>query len=576
MVEFLTAHLAPIMFGCLFLFLLLGYPIAFSLGALGLVFAIIGIQLDMFSWKFMQALPERIFGIMRNDTLLAIPFFTLMGFIFDRSGMAEELLETIGRLFGSVRGGIAYAVIFVGAILGGPAGVATVISMAMISLPVMLRNGYDRRLATGTIAASGTLAQIIPPSIVLVVLGDVMGKSVGDLYLGAWIPSLVLVGLYMLYVLLVTLVKPEWAPALPKESRIVRVPIGLMRALIDHLPGIAIAIGVVMAWKHVPLGKPAATLLATAAGCVWVYWIARRDGISFREALGRSSSGTFYIALAVGIELLEIGMTQLVAGKAFLSLPPSAWVAFGLAFIALPLVFLQAYLGSDEHSKVMAAMAPQLVLLFLVLGTILLGMATATEAGAMGAAGALVMAMMRGKVSWKLLGEAVDETTKLSCFVIFVLIGATVFGLTFRGIDGDRWVEHLFATLPGGQVGFLIVVNLMVFILAFFLDFFEIAFIIVPLLAPVADKMGIDLIWFGVILAINMQTSFMHPPFGFALMYLRSVAPTEPYKDRQTGLMVEGVTTPQIYWGAVPYVIIQLIMVGLVIAFPGMVMHYKG
>jgi tripartite ATP-independent transporter DctM subunit len=442
MSELLAANMAPIMFAGLVLFLLIGYPIAFSLSAVGLFFGLIGIQLGLLEPALLQALPERVFGIMRNETLLAIPFFTFMGFIFDRSGMAEELLETIGQLFGSVRGGLAYAVIFVGAVLGGPAGVvaATVISMGLISLPVMLRYRFDRRLACGVIAASGTLAQIIPPSIVLVVLADQMGRSVGDMYIGAWIPSFVLVGLYLLYVFTVTLLKPEAAPALPPDART-------------------------------------------------------------------------------------------LAGRA-------------LAF------------------RVVTAMIPQLLLLFLVLGTIVLGIATPTEGGAMGAAGVLALALARRKLSWTLLRQAMDSTTKLTSFVVFVLIGATIFGLTFRGVNGDLWVERLLSGLPGGDIGFLVFVNLLVFLLAFFLDFFEIAFILIPLLAPIAEKLGIDLIWFGVMLAVNMQTSFMHPPFGFALFYLRSVAPPE-------------IKTTDLYWGAIPFVAIQLLMVSLVIAFPQMVTVYK-
>ncbi len=581
MAELLAANMAPIMFASLFLFLLIGFPIAFSLAALGLFYGLVGVELGLLKPALFQALPERIFGIMRNETLLAIPFFTFMGFIFDRSGMAEELLETIGQLFGSVRGGIAYAVIVVGAILGGPAGVvaATVISMGMISLPVMLRHGYSRPLAAGTIAASGTLAQIIPPSIVLVVLADTLGKSVGDLYAGAWFPSFVLVGLYMLYVWLVTMVRPAAAPALPPEERIARAPEPWGRAVRDHVPAIAISLAAVALWKHGVLGKRGAFVLAAACGWLWAFAHARLHAMSVREAAVALSSGLFFIAVAVGVELLDVGMSDLVdllwSRLAGAGLGKDTWTLLLLALLAFPLVWLQKSIGHVAHAKVMMAMVPQLVLLFLVLGTILLGLATPTEGGAMGAAGTLLMAWLRGRVNREVLTQAVDETAKLTSFVIFVLVGATVFGLTFRGVNGDLWVEHLLTSLPGGHVGFLVAVNAVVFVLAFFLDFFEIAFILVPLLAPVAEKLGIDLVWFGVILAMNMQTSFMHPPFGFSLMYLRSVAPSGPYRDKATQRTIEGVKTTEIYWGAIPYVLIQLLTVAIVIVFPQLVMVYK-
>jgi tripartite ATP-independent transporter DctM subunit len=430
--------MAPLMFVALVVLLLLGYPVAFALAANGLLFAIVGIQAGFFDFVLLQALPERVYGILSNSTLLAIPFFTFMGLVLERSGMAEALLDTIGQLFGTLRGGLAYAVIFVGALLAATTGVvaASVIAMGLISLPVMLRYGYDRRLATGVIAASGTLAQIIPPSLVLIVLADQLGVSVGDMYKGALLPGLVLMGLYVLYVLGITVVQPVTAPALPPEARALR--------------GMALA---------------------------------RRAAVS---------------------------------------------------------------------------MLPPLVLIFLVLGTIFLGIATPTEGGALGALGALVLAALHRRLDFGMLRQAMDSTMKLTSFVVFILIGSTVFSLVFRGVDGDRWVEQLLTQLPGGALGFLVVVNLLVFALAFFLDFFEIAFILVPLLAPVAALLGIDLVWFGVLLAVNMQTSFMHPPFGFALFYLRSVAPRE-------------VKTSDIYWGAVPFVLIQIVMIVLVLAFPQLV-----
>ncbi|MDW8324667.1 MAG: TRAP transporter large permease subunit [Burkholderiales bacterium] len=426
------------MFLGLAVFLLLGYPVAFALAANGLVFALIGIEFGLIEFGLLQALPERIYGIMGNGTLLAIPFFTFMGLILERSGMAEELLDTMGQLLGRLRGGLAYAVVLVGALLAATTGVvaASVIAMGLISLPIMLRYGYDARLASGVIAASGTLAQIIPPSLVLIVLADQLGVPVGEMYQGALVPALALAGMYMLFVLLVSLLRPQWAPALPTAAR----------------------------------------------------------------TLG-------------GLRLIERSLVSLL---------------------------------------------PPLVLIFLVLGTILLGIATPTEGGAMGAVGALLLAALKRRLTAEVLAQAAERTLKLTSFVIFILIGSTAFSLVFNGLDGDDWVEGLFGDLPGGAIGFLILVNLLVFLLAFFLDFFEIAFIVVPLLAPVAAKLGIDLVFFGVLLGINMQTSFMHPPFGFALFYLRSVAP-------------RSVRTADIYWGAVPFLVIQLAMVALVMAFPQLV-----
>jgi tripartite ATP-independent transporter DctM subunit len=435
MMELMAANLAPIIFLSLILFLLAGYPVAFALAANGIVFGLVGIALDVLPPVLFQALPERVFGVMNNETLLAVPFFTFMGLILERSGMAEDLLDTIGQLFGPVRGGLAYAVILVGAMLAATTGVvaASVISMGLISLPIMLRHGYDHRLASGVIAASGTLAQIIPPSLVLIILADQLGRPVGDLYAGALLPGLLLTGCYALLVLAVSIFRPHWVPALPPAAR--------------SLDGRRLAL------------------------------------------------------------------------------------------------------------RVLTSLIPPLALIFLVLGTIFLGLATPTEGGAMGATGALIMAVLRRRLSWPLLRQAMESTARLTTFVVFILVGARVFSLTFYGVNGHVWVEDLLRHLPGGQLGFLIAVNLLVFVLAFFLDFFELSFILVPLLAPVADKLGIDLVWFGVLLAINMQTSFLHPPFGFALFFLRSVAPPT-------------VRTRDIYWGAVPFVLIQLLMVGLVIAFP--------
>ncbi len=520
MMAFIAQNMAPIMFGSLIFFLLFGYPVAFALAACGLLFGVIGVEMGLMPQTLLQALPLRIFGIMQNDTLLAIPFFTFMGLILERSGMAEDLLDTVGQLYGPIRGGLAYAVILVGAMLAATTGVvaASVISMGLISLPIMLRYGYDRRLASGVIAASGTLAQIIPPSLVLIVLADQLGRSVGDLYKGAFVPGFVLTGLYLLYVLAISIIHPTRAPALPPEARTIREDDGSagLRSL-----GVLVVLSVTAALVFART-RPATTStdeLVVVSMCVGV-------GVAF--------------ALSMINRLFRLGLLSRMA------------------------------------EKVTFVLIPPLALIFLVLGTIFLGIATPTEGGAMGAVGALVMAIARKRMNLTLMRQALDVTMKLSCFVLFILIGSTVFSLSFQAVDGPIWVEHLLTSLPGGQLGFLIVVNILIFLLAFFLDFFELAFIIIPLIAPVADKLGIDLVWFGVLIAINMQTSFMHPPFGFALFYLRGVAPMEDYTDRITKRPIAKVTTGQIYWGAVPFVVIQLIMVALVIAFPGLVSRDLG
>lgn len=521
MEAFLIANMAPIMFGALVIFLLLGYPAAFSLGAVGLLFAVIGIELGLFVPDFLQALPERVYGVMSNDTLLAIPFFTFMGLVLERSGMAEDLLDTIGQLFGTVRGGLAYAVIFVGALLAATTGVvaASVISMGLISLPIMLRYGYDRRVASGVIAASGTLAQIIPPSLVLIVMADQLGRSVGDMYEGAFIPGIVLAGLYALYIFIITLIFPKATPGLPAEA------------------------------------------------------------VGFREEGGnRGLTSLAVLAIASGVFGWLVMRKSDTHGADFVVLTMFFAILFAFA-IAIVNWLTNRYLGyrflSHIAQQTTFVMVPPLFLIFLVLGTIFIGVATPTEGGAMGASGALILGALKRRLSWDLIRQATESTAKLSAFVVFILIGARVFSLTFYGVSGHIWVEHLLTSLPGGQIGFLLFVNAFVFVLAFFLDFFELAFIVIPLLGPAAEHLGIDLIWFGVILGVNMQTSFMHPPFGFALFYLRSVAPRDTFVDRVTGKRTEGVTTGQIYWGAVPFVVIQVIMVVLVILFPSMVMHYK-
>lgn len=584
MTAFIIHNMAPIMFVSLVVYLLLGYPVAFSLAANGLMFAFIGIELGLFRPDFLQALPERVYGVMNNDTLLAIPFFTFMGLILERSGMAEDLLETIGQLFGSITGGIAYAVIFVGALLAATTGVvaASVISMGLISLPIMLRYGYDRRVATGVIAASGTLAQIIPPSLVLIVMADQLGRSVGDMYEGAFIPGLVLSLLYAVYIFIVSRLAPQATPGLPLEAQTLREPETATHPLIAPLAVLAAAgtswlivvrLGLfnwtLPAFEKLSLGavsQQAAFFIAVAALLI-------RPFIGIIRTLTVSLS--LVLAAVTALAMFAMTFTNVRAGSDYVVLTMSIAVAASYV-VAVINRFTGVKLLSKLAEQVVFVMVPPLGLVFLVLGTIFIGVATPTEGGAMGAAGAVILALLKGRLSFDLTRQAAESTAKLSAFVVFILIGARVFSLTFYGVDGHRWVEELLTSLPGGQLGFLIVVNVIVFLLAFFLDFFELAFIIVPLLAAPAEKLGIDLIWFGVILGVNMQTSFMHPPFGFALFYLRSVAPKSAYIDRVSGRRIEPVTTGQIYWGAVPFVIIQLIMVGLVIAFPAMVMHYKG
>lgn len=425
----------PLMFGALILFFLIGFPVAFSLIALGLSFGVLGILTGHFEEVFLQALPHRFFGIVATELLLAIPFFTFMGAILERCGLAEDLLEGTGQLFGKVPGGLAYAVILVGAILGAITGTvaASVIAMGMISLPVMIRYGYDMKLATGVIAASGTITQLIPPSLVLIVLAEQLGTDVGAMYLGATGPSLLQILIFLAFIAGLSILRPERMPPLPAEARSLR--------------------------------------------------------------------------------------------------------------------------GSALAIKLIKGMVPSIALIFLVLGTIALGVASPTEAGALGSVGAMALAAINGRLTWPLVSQAVATTTRITSMVIFILVGSTVFTLVFRGMDGGLWIEHLLSSLPGGQVGFLIFVNVAVFFLAFFLEFFEIAFIIVPLLAPVATKLGIDLVWFGVLLCVNLQTSFMHPPFGFALFYLRGIAPPH-------------VKSSDIYLGAIPWLLMQVILVIIVIAWP--------
>ena len=533
--SFLAQQFVPLMFVGLFILLLTGFPVAFALAACGLGFGFIGMEAGLFPASMFQALPLRIFGIMQNDTLLAIPFFTFMGIILERSGMAEDLLETVGQVFGPVRGGVAIAVILVGALLAATTGVvaAAVISMGLISLPIMLRYGYSRTIATGTITASGTLAQAIPPSLVLIVLADQLGRSVGDMYAGALIPGLLLVGLYILFIVVVALVKPDMVPALPPEARIYREDNGAS-------------------------GHRSLLILLALCALIGYGWAQIHD-----QVIGGMTGRT---QPAAGDEIIIMSMT-----------------VASLTGLALSIVNRVTKMGllSKLAEQVTFVLMPPLILIFLVLGTIFLGVATPTEGGAMGALGAVVLALVKRKFSMDLTRQALDSTAKLASFVLFILIGSTVFSFTFNAADGHIWVEHLFKDMPGGAIGFLIVVNLLIFILGCFIDFFEIAFIVIPLLAPVAEKIlpgmvpGMTpdqaMIWFGVIIAMNLQTSFLTPPFGFALFYLRSVAPKNDYKDRVTGALIPSVKTTEIYKGSIAFIGLQLIMVAAVIVYPGLV-----
>jgi tripartite ATP-independent transporter DctM subunit len=441
---------APMMFAGLVLMLLIGFPAAFSLIALGLGCGFFAVWMGWFPAAFMSALPLNVFGILSNELLLAIPFFTLMGTILEKCGLAEDMLDSMGQLFGPVRGGLGYSVIIVGFILGAITGTVAgqVIAMAMISLPVMMRWGYNMRYCTGVLAASGTITQLVPPSLVLIVLADQLGKPVGDMYKGAWGPSILQVLLFAAYTFALSRIRPSHVPGVPKEGR-------------------------------------------TLDG--WALW-----------------------------------------------------------------------------KKSLRGIIPSAVLIFTVLGSmgglpgLNVAIATPTEAGAMGAVGALILAAIHKRLSMDLLTQALVSTMRLTAMVVFILIGSRVFSLVFQGVDGGIWIEHLLSGLPGGQLGFLIAVNIFIFFLAFFLDFFEIAFIIIPFLAPVASKLGIDLVWFGVMICVNMQTSFMHPPFGFALFYLRGIADTL----HKNGALPRKIDSKDIYMGAIPWIIIQLVLVAIVIFFP--------
>lgn len=524
MIAWIMLNMAPIMFGCLALFLVSGVPVAFALASCGLVFGFIGIELGMLPPSLMQALPLRMLGIMSNETLLAIPFFTFMGLVLQRSGMAEDLLETVGQVFGRMRGGLALAVVVVGSLLAATTGVvaASIIAMGLISMPIMLRYGYDRRVASGVITAAGSLAQVVPPSLVLIVMADQLGRSVGEMYAGALLPAVMLIGAYGALVMIMALVFPKMLPALPPEALI---------------------------YKEADGASGSRSLLVLTALSGVAGWLALHFYPSVLEAIDRN----------VDAPKDELVMVALAGGVLF------AFVA------ALADTLLRTRWLSRLARRVAFVLIPPLLLIFLVLGTIFLGIATPTEGGAMGAVGALILAVARRRLDINQTVDALLATTKLATFVLFILLGATVFSLTFQAVDGNVWVEHLFDKLPGGSTGFLIAVTAMVFVLGFFLDFFEIAFILLPLLAPIANKLGIDLIWFGVLIGINLQTSFLTPPFGFALFYLRSVAPSEDYVDAETGQKIARITTGQIYAGALPFIAVQVILLGLIIAYPQLV-----
>lgn len=423
---------AVIMLLAVIVVLLLGYPVAFALGAVALLFGGIFLGLDFFS-----LLPLRIWGVMTNFTLLAVPLFVFMGIILEKSGLAEELLETMGQLFGKLNGGMGVSIVIVGALLAATTGVvgATVVTMAVIALPVMLKHGYKPQLATGTIAASGTLGQIIPPSIILVLLGDVVGVPVGRLFMGAVVPGMVLIGLFIVYILVISRMRPSHAPAL----------------------------------------------------------------------------------IAVNPGMTDTGTLA---------------------------------------NRVVKSLIPPLLLIIAVLGSIFFGIASPTESAAVGAVGAMLLAAAHKKLTRNNLNAAMRSTTQMTSMVFLILIGATAFGLVFRGMGGDELVKDVMTALPGGQWGFLLVSMLLIFLLGFFLDFIEICFIVVPILAPIAAHFQVDLLWFAVLIAMNLQTSFLTPPFGFSLFYLKAAAPAE-------------IRMQQIYTGILPFVAIQLIALVVIMMFPG-------
>lgn len=506
LVDLVAANLAPIMFVTVMGLLMLGYPVAFTLAAGGLAFFALGVGMSHISpdvvhlsWPLLQAQPDRIFGILSNDTLLAVPFFTLMGAIFQRTGIAEELLEVVARLFGRVRGGLCFAVVLVGALLAATTGVvsASVMTMGLIALPIMLRNGYDARIAAGTIAASGTLSQIVPPSLVLIVMADQMGVPVGEMYRGAAVPAAILIGMFFLFLAVVAIVSPHRMP----------VMVGMHAGRRDFT-GLAL-------------------LLSLGFLATWVTHLSFTAAVSPELRL---------------VGALLVGATAAVAAAA---LRPSG----------------------DFVRRAIMALVPTLGLIFLVLGTVFLGIATPTESGAMGATGALMLAIVRRRIDMDGLRQTLQQTARLTVFVFFILIGARLFSLTFYGLGGDDWLHNLLLSLPGEKIGFVVFAMIVIFLLGCFLDFFEIAFIVVPLLLPTAMALDIDPLWFGILISMNLQTSFLTPPFGFALFYLRSVAP-RPGRGPDAP---RGISTAQIYTGPLPFVALNVALIALVIAWPSLV-----
>ncbi len=487
----------PVMFAGLIFFMLIGYPVAFTLSALGIACGALAVHLGFFPVEFLQAIPSRIFGQLSNELLLAIPFFTFMGAILEKCGLAEDMLDSMGQLFGPLPGGLGYSVILVGFILGAITGTvaAQVIAMGLIALPVMMRYKYNMRYATGVLAASGTITQLVPPSLVLIVLADQLGKSVGDMYLGAWGPSLLQIGLFALFTFALSVFKPEWVPGIPTADRALQGWALWKKCLLGIIPA-GVLIFLVLGTMLMGLATPTESGAMGTVGALVLATIRH-------PRLGLASHRVFVWGLVAA------GIAAIIGIYAFKSLPFQVAIAVFYAAIVWLLV--------------RSAAIPELR---------------------------------------SLIKRAFEMTMRLTAMVIFILIGSTCFSVVFQGVNGGPWLEHLLTGIPGGVWGFLIVVNLFVFFIAFFLDFFEIVFILVPLLAPIAKTLltpvvGEDaaLIWFGVMLCVNLQTSFMHPPFGFALFYLRGVAPKE-------------VKSSDIYWGALPFVGLQLILVALVMAFP--------
>ena len=443
------------MFGVAVFILLLGFPVAFSLAGTAILFSLFGVYMEEFDLNFLGAFPERVFGIMGNETLIAIPLFIFMGVTLERSKISEDLLDTMGMLFGKIRGGLGISVCIVGALLAASTGIvgATVVTMGLISLPTMMKYKYKPSLASGIVTASGTLGQIIPPSIILIILGDVISSahqqaqlamgnfsptsvSVGDLFVGAIFPGLVLVSLYILYIVIIAVFDPQAAPALPPER------------------------------------------------------------------------------------IAEFSRNEL-------------------------------------YLRAVKVLIPPFLLILGVLGSILAGLATPTEAASVGCLGGLVLTAFKRQLNLKVLREVMVTTTHVNCMVFIILLGASMFSLVFRGFSGDEVVHEMLTNLPGGVVGAFLVVMIIMFIMGFFLDFFEITFVVVPIVGPVLLMMGLDPIWLGVMIALNLQTSFLTPPFGFALFYLRGVAP-------------DTVSTMQIYKGVIPFIGLQLIMLVVLWFWPSL------